>query len=337
MFGAIGDGITNDTYAFQKMMSFLEDNTSICYLTGDYCVDSIVLSKYCHLISNGGKLRKIPRYETNYAILTLQDNCIVEGLTLIGDRSENTSSGQWGHCIDVKGENCVIDHCILSEAHGDGIYIRNDSTIVRDCLIDHAYRNGISITNGIDFLVENTTIVNVIGNNPQYGIDIEPNTRFDRISGKIINVDIVDCVGGIQIFGNDEQTNPINIVCDDTRIYGTSENEALRFRNITYNGDEYCFTNVKIISPSLSSNHCIEFLFSGDNNPTISLECAIIGGKGPSAIQMTTHSPHCNNPISIKISFEGWESLSSAYSKVIEVNSVNPNISILCKNDFSKK
>ena len=326
MFGAVGDGITDDTAALRAMMDYLKSNESTGYLTKEYFVDSIEMPNNCHLIANGGVLRKIPRNESSYNIIRMNDNCTLEGLTLIGDREYNSSDGQWGCCIFIAGRNCKIIDCNVISPHGDGIYVHSDNTVIKDCSIEKAYRNGISVTHGCNFLIADTVISNVHGHDPQFGIDLEPNNAEDQIGGSIINVSIIDCLGGIMIYKNSKQTKQFNIVCDGVRIINVKGKAALSIRNNIYTNDKYAFNDLKIINPKPETDCLAKFVFYDKNNPTLFVDATVIGGNNPNGVSLICKEQSCDNPISIRIMSEGWSRTAGIIGRDISVDSSNPNI-----------
>lgn len=327
MFGAIGDGVANDTVAFELMTNFMAEHNATAVVTGDYLVDSVELFDNSHIIGDGGVLRKIPSNEMKYAIITLNNNCMVEGLTLIGDRDHNNTTGEWGHCIYIKGDNCRVKNCTTINPHGDGIYVHGNDAHVDGCVVERAYRNGISVTDSINFLIENTSISNVQGTAPEYGIDIEPNNAQDSAVGLIRNVDIVNCCGGLVIHGNSKQINPFYITCENTRIIKTNSKNAIRFKNYVYNGDCYTFSNIWIINPAADTAELLSLDFLGENNPKISLSAKIVGETGQKIASIYTKKNICDNFINLSILSDNTFSTGNAESMVY-IDSLNPNINL---------
>lgn len=327
MFGAIGDGEANDTHSFKLMTDYMTAHHATAVLTGDYLVESVELSDNGHIIGKGGVLRKIPNNEIKYAILTLNNNCTIEGLTLIGDRDYNDTDGQWGHCIYIEGDNCEVKNCTAINPHGDGIYIHGNDAHIDGCMIERAFRNGISVTDSMNFLIENTKISNVYGHSPEFGIDIEPNNAQDFAVGRINNIDITNCCGGILIYTNAKQSNPFNITCGNARIVGTNGRNAVRFRGHTYNGDCYDFSNIWIINPAAEASDLIYFEFLGENNPTINLSAKIVGETSQRVASIYTEKYICDKPINLSVLSDNPYGVGNTESSIV-VDSLNPNIKI---------
>ena len=330
-FGAIGDGKTDDTKAFKELLEYTKLNDCIVLLTGDYAVNSINLPDGTHIISEGGTLRKIPHNETSYSIITLNENCLIDGLILIGDREHNSTDGQWGSCAFIAGKNSVIKNCIMYDPHGDGIYIHADNAVVDHCIINNAFRNGISVTDGDNFIIRDTSIFNVSGHNPQCGIDIEPNNATDSVSGQILDVSIVDCSGGILIYKNSSQINTIQVECQNIDIFGIHGKNAIRVRNDVFSSDKYIFENIRVLWPQQDSDSVMEFVFSGDDNPIINMTASIIGGENKQGVVISSETTHCSNPINLKIVSKGWHREKSPLGYEFLIKMKNPQANI-CTN-----
>lgn len=128
---------------------------------------------------------------SSYSILSLKNvsNISVYNPVITGDRTTHLSNtGQWGMGIWLENADDVqIIAPKISNCWGDGIYIGNttdtysENVIIKDGIIENNRRNGISITSGKNIVVKNSLIANSNGQNPQSGIDIEPNSSKDII------------------------------------------------------------------------------------------------------------------------------------------------------------
>lgn len=104
-----------------------------------------------------------------------------------GDRETHTGNkGQWGMGIWIDNSNNVtIKSPKITNCWGDGIYIgnknkKNSSNIqITNGWLDNNRRNGVSIVSGDSIIVSNSIISNSNGQNPQSGIDVEPNNKYD--------------------------------------------------------------------------------------------------------------------------------------------------------------
>ena len=106
----------------------------------------------------------------------------------------------WGDCIYVgKANNVFIDKCILTNSR----------------------RQGISITAGTNIKIRNCAISKIKGTAPEYAIDIEPNKDNHCTNILIQNVSMVDCQGGVLVYGGAKNASVNSVVirsCNLERI-----------------------------------------------------------------------------------------------------------------------
>lgn len=127
-----------------------------------------------------------------YDILQIKN---VQNLTLYfpkikGDKNWHLAkTGQWGMGIGVRASaNIRIIQPTITNCWGDGIYIGQLKSVgCSDILIYQAYldnnrRNALSIIKGTHIQIKEGIFSNSNGQNPQSGIDIEPNFNTDSIN-----------------------------------------------------------------------------------------------------------------------------------------------------------
>lgn len=233
------DGVTDDTPYINKMLRDYEwgDNTHEREVTlyipagvyhidataggddllGNYKFGGIVLTSNQKLVmSESALLIALPNNKSNSQVINIsgRDGVSVSGGQIIGERREHKGSdGEWGHGIAVfGGKNITISDVDISQCWGDGIYLgyydsgknsRPSNTVtIENCNLHHNRRNNLSITDVSNVTVRNCAFNYASGTDPQFGIDIEPN------SGRTCsNVTISHCSfkgnakGTIQILG----------------------------------------------------------------------------------------------------------------------------------------
>ena len=124
--------------------------------------------------------------------------------TIMGDKHTHTGKeGEWGMGINLKGAiNTTISGLTIKDCWGDCIYVGGNSknVLIERCKLDHGRRQGISVTKADGVTIRNCTITNVSGTNPQYAIDIEPNSRDSVDNILIESVIVKDCEGGFSVY-----------------------------------------------------------------------------------------------------------------------------------------
>lgn len=186
-------------------------NNTIIIEEGEYTVSvrsesetCIFLGSNTHFVLNGN-VRLKPNIFKCYNIFQASgENIRIEGNGCIfGDKEMHTGTeGEWGMGINLKGAvNTSVKGVTVKDCWGDCIYVggRSRNVQIENCRLDNGRRQGISVTKADSVTIRNCLITNVSGKNPQYAIDIEPNSR-DTVDHVIIeNVEVKNCIGGIVV------------------------------------------------------------------------------------------------------------------------------------------
>ena len=119
---------------------------------------------------------------------------------IVGDKHSHLgSTGEWGMGIRFHGAvNASVSGLTIKDCWGDCIYVGGNSknVLIEKCILDHGRRQGISVTKADSVTIKDCKISNVGGTNPQYAIDVEPNSN-DMVDHVLIdNVEVTDCEGG---------------------------------------------------------------------------------------------------------------------------------------------
>jgi hypothetical protein len=193
--GAVGDGVHDDTAAFQAAVNALPADGGTVYAgPGHYMINAlkpIQMRSYTRLLMNGATLEVIPNSASRYWLVkvwNVHDVRIVGG-KMIGDRVKHMgTTGEWGYGINISGsQNVVVKQVNLSNFWGDGIWIgaittsksqvRSDYVTVTGVVSSNNRRQGLSIGPAQHVYINNSTFQNSKGTLPEAGIDIEPMTE----------------------------------------------------------------------------------------------------------------------------------------------------------------
>ena len=155
-----------------------------------------------------GTIRLEPNsFKTYYILNVIGENINISGNgTVVGDKFSHTGEkGEWGMGINFKGATkSSVSGLTIQECWGDCIYVggKSKGILIEKCTLNHGRRQGISVTKADGVTIKNCIITNVGGKNPQYAIDLEPNSS-DSVNHILIeNVLVKDCVGGFFVYRN---------------------------------------------------------------------------------------------------------------------------------------
>ncbi|HEU0306878.1 MAG TPA: right-handed parallel beta-helix repeat-containing protein [Lysobacter sp.] len=219
--GARGDGLRDDTAAFQKAIDAMAPTGGTVEVpAGRYLIDpvrSVRLRSGVNLrMAPGARLMAKPNAATRaYVLLAEGVNGVeISGGEIFGDRDAHLgSTGEWGHGLAIRGSSHVtVRNVTISRCWGDGISIgaasqgRAEARSSSDILIAGVRclgnrRQGLTIGRSRRVRVIDSEFSDTHGTKPEYGIDIEP----DR-PGRAEGITIERCVlrgnrgGGIQVY-----------------------------------------------------------------------------------------------------------------------------------------
>jgi polygalacturonase len=212
-YGAVGNGIHDDTAAFQSAIKSLPSAGGTIYVpAGTYLIDalkSVKMRSYMHLkLDPSAKLVAKPTSSGEYTIVFAENvhDIEISGGQLIGERDHHKGTGgEGGHCIRVRGcARVTIRDIRLAKGWGDGLvvgpkprfgqrYIYSTDVAVANIVCSGNRRNGLSITNVLGMKVYDSEFSDTHGTKPQCGMDIEPSKDIDG-SGHCDQVHIENCI-----------------------------------------------------------------------------------------------------------------------------------------------
>lgn len=199
MYGAKGDGVTDDTSAIQQAL-----NTKRHVIFTKTYLISQPLNVYSDISGKGTIMYK---YNTNLGrkndidnILTLieQENIKISDITLNMNRNTDftygeSEFGEWGYNIVLRAcKNIIIEGIKSVNAQGDGIGIGQNNKVdsenifVNNCMLANNYRNGISVTGCKNCVIDGCFCIDETG---YCGIIIEP----DANSNSETDVTVANC------------------------------------------------------------------------------------------------------------------------------------------------
>lgn len=218
-FGAKGDGVTDDTEAFNKMIA--SDNDSFYVPQGTYMIDGSVSIKMksnsSMLLHNAAVLKCIPNNLERYVIIKIDEceNVSISGGIILGDReAHDGTTGEWGHGIDIRtSKNVTISDMEISHCWGDCIMIapkddpnvtpgsnRSEDVKILNCYLHHNRRCALSFCGCVGGLVQNVKVTDVSGTPGEEGIGFEVNySDYPNENIVVDNVYVDRCTYGINI------------------------------------------------------------------------------------------------------------------------------------------
>ncbi|WP_424683475.1 glycosyl hydrolase family 28-related protein [Frateuria sp. YIM B11624] len=192
-YGALGNGVHDDTAAFQAAVNALPADGGTVYVpAGRFMINAlkpIKMRSHTRLLMDSlTTLEVIPNSATRYFAIKVENvtDVRIVGGNLVGDRAKHVgTTGEWGFGIYVTGaKNVVIKQVNLSNFWGDGIWIgaigkgtslnRSDYVTVDRVVSSNNRRQGLSIGPAQHVLITDSTFQNTNGTLPEAGIDIEP-------------------------------------------------------------------------------------------------------------------------------------------------------------------
>ena len=206
-YGAIGNGIADDTAAIQ---SAFNTGKSVRFPQGTYLTDAnLIIPSNVTVDLTGAIIKRKPNNEIGYKILDCGQsiNVTIINPTLIGEKDQHLGvDGQWGHGIDSgSSENITVINPTISNCWGDGIYIGRNTGFARPkkfhvlgtANIFNCRRQGISVTSGDDIFIDTLIATDIGGSAPGAGLDVEPNSGTDFVNLTVNNLIVKNCTYGL--------------------------------------------------------------------------------------------------------------------------------------------
>ncbi|MFB5282773.1 hypothetical protein [Peribacillus sp. Hz7] len=294
----------NPNMTTKEIQSALDTYNNFIWNSGVYNVNPIFLKSNSYhkfapnvtIMANSGFL------ERDCLINVIgQENVFIDfNNAVLQMRYDDYTIGEWRHCLNIQGsKNIKINDVLMKDSGGDGLYIGangdgnySENVITDNIEIDHCRRQGISIASGKNINIVNTKISNIIGANPQFGVDIEPNNPLDVIEKIFIsNIETNNCAGGgISIalqglaysqYHTTNENNYVDIHIDNFKSNGDKYGISLNPTQYRVNGT--CnFKNVSIINSK--ANGILGVSWYTSKTPKVTIEkCDVINPNSNNA------------------------------------------------------
>ena len=187
-YGAVGNGIHDDTAAFQAAINSLPSSGgTVTVPAGTYLIDpvkKVQLRSYMLLKMDPDAVLKAKTNSATRSYILYaynRSNVEIAGGRLMGDRATHHyvsgSTSEWNHGIQILGcTHVTIRDLYVANNAGDGICLGGGASDVRiaNVVSTGNRRQGLSITRCHDIKVYDSEFSYTHGTSPQCGIDIEP-------------------------------------------------------------------------------------------------------------------------------------------------------------------
>ena len=135
---------------------------------------------------------------------------------------------EWRHGISLRDcSDVVIRGLTVEETGGDGLYLGasakgyNKNVLVENCNFDKNYRQGISVISAQDLIIRNCKLRDTAGTEPQFGIDVEPNSTEQRIVNCVLeNCELSGNKSGGLVFSIGTLKEPVSVTLNKCLFVG---------------------------------------------------------------------------------------------------------------------
>lgn len=209
MFGAVGDGTTNDTTALQSFLSALGSGIH-GVLEGTFRHNTllVVSSKSNFKLTGHGTIKMLDAVATSGDVgggirFVSCSDFVLEDFTVDGNRAGRTIAGETGsHGLNFRScHRFTLSRVKSKDSCADGYYMASSTPATKsthsdffsflDCIADNCWRQGASIIQGNNGRFKGGYYSNSNGGGPEAGIDLEPNSGDADYSVEKITIEDV--------------------------------------------------------------------------------------------------------------------------------------------------
>ena len=190
-YGAVGDGVTDDTDAFNDILT--TGGFDVYIPAGTYIVDSdisategILVGSDTRIFCEPGVIVRIPNsgMAANRGFIRFRDesNFVLIGNHSLWEYNTKPTSDEGRHIFDIRGSSDVyIENVKAKKAGGDGFYVGEGAVndyctrvVMVNIEAEDCRRQGMSVIGAQSLRVYGARFIDIAGTAPEAGVDIEP-------------------------------------------------------------------------------------------------------------------------------------------------------------------